>query len=201
MTAPEPRPGGPDGNVRGLIVIVVAVAVGALLLLNANGGGGGGSNDDEASSGGSEQTTSTLIDESDLETTTTAAETDEGRAPSEVTVIVLNGSGQAGAAGSTSETLAEGGYTMATPGNAPTATTTTIYYAEGYETEAIEVAGKLGKGSDSVAPLSSASLGGAEGDANVVVVLGTDTPPVSSTTTEAGGTSASTTSTTSASGN
>jgi hypothetical protein len=200
MTAPEPRPGGPDGNVRGLIVIVVAVAVGALLLLNAGGGGGSGANED-ASSGESDQTTSTLIDESDLETTTTAAATDEGRAPSEVKVIVLNGSGQAGAAGSTSETLAEGGYTMATPGNAPTATETTIYYAEDYETEALAVAGKLGKGTDSVAPLSSASLGGAEGDANVVVVLGTDTPPVSSTTTEAGGTSASTTSTTSASGN
>ena len=37
----------------------------------------------------------------------------------------------------------------------------------------------LGKSTDAVSPLSDVDLGGAEGDANVVVILGSDTPPVS----------------------
>ncbi len=197
MTAPEPRPAGVDGNARGLIVIVVAVAVGILLLWNANDGGGGGQEASSSSGGTSATTTSTLIDETDLEATTTTTAAETGREPSEVEVIVLNGSGQTGAAGEASTTLGDAGYQMATPGNAAPATTTTIYYAEGYQPEAIAVASKLGKGTDSVAPLSDASLGGAEGSANVVVVLGADTPPVDS----GSGTGSSTTSTTSATGN
>jgi hypothetical protein len=181
MTAPEPRSAGSDGNARGLLVIGVAVVVGLLLLLNV--GDGGSDVEGSASSG----TTTTTLDEGvvDVEDTTTTSTTapDSGRSPSEVKVIVLNGSGQAGAAGATSETLGEAGYTMAEPGNAPSATETLVYYAEDYQPDAIAVAELLGKGTDSVRPLSDASLGGAEGDASVVVVLGADTPPVSSETT------------------
>jgi hypothetical protein len=75
--------------------------------------------------------------------------------------------------------LGEAGYTIGEPGNAPSATETLVYYAEDYQPDAIAVAELLGKGTDSVRPLSEASLGGAEGDASVVVVLGADTPPVS----------------------
>jgi hypothetical protein len=183
MTAPEPRSAGSDGNARGLLVIGVAVVVGLLLLLNV--GDGGSDGDGSASSGA---TTTTLdegvVDTGGTDTTTTSTTApDSGRSPSEVKVIVLNGSGQAGAAGATSETLGEAGYTMAEPGNASSATETLVYYAEDYQPDAIAVAELLGKGTDSVRPLSDASLGGAEGDASVVVVLGADTPPVSTETT------------------
>ncbi|WP_421118465.1 LytR C-terminal domain-containing protein [Aquihabitans daechungensis] len=185
MTAPEARPGGLDSNVRGLLVLGAAVVVGILLL--ASWGDDGGSTVETTDS-----KTSTTVDTSGLGsttsppdeevTTTTAPPSDHS--PSEVSVIVLNGSGQTGAAGTNSETVGAAGYTMLTPGNAPAnIDSTTVYYADEYESDAIAVAQLLGKGTDAVKPLSEASLGGAEGDADVVVILGADTPPVDSSTT------------------
>src|SRR5690606_16214399 len=69
MTAPEPRPGGLDGNARGLVVLVVALVIGFALLATAGNGGGGGS--DEKADGGSPNTTAPL----DGTTTTVPAET------------------------------------------------------------------------------------------------------------------------------
>ena len=182
MTAPEARPGGLDSNVRGLLVLGAAVLVGVLLLASWG--------DDGASKvATTDGKTTTTVDIGDLGTTTTAptetTTTTPGSAnsPSEVSVIVLNGSGQTGAAATNSSTIGDAGYTMLTPGNAQNIDSTTVYYADGYEADAIAVAKLLGKGTDAVKPLSDASLGGAEGDANVVVVLGADTPPVDSTTT------------------
>lgn len=60
-----------------------------------------------------------------------------------------------------------------------------MYYDTDYKAEATAIALLLGKSTDAVQPLTDASLGGAEGEASVVVVLGADTPPVSSTTTTA----------------
>jgi len=184
MTAPEARPGGLDSNVRGLLVLGAAVVVGILLLASWGDDGGTTVETGDAKA-------STTLDTSDLgsttsppedSTTTTAPPSDHS--PSEVSVIVLNGSGQTGAAGTNSETVGAAGYTMLTPGNAPAnIDSTTVYYADGYESDAIAVAQLLGKGTDAVKPLSEASLGGAEGDANVVVILGADTPPVDSSTT------------------
>lgn len=183
MTAPEARPGGLDSNVRGLLVLGVAVLVGVLLL--ASWGDDGGTKVETGDGG-----TSTTVDVGGLETTTTApAETTttaaaSAHSPSEVSVIVLNGSGQTGAASTNSSTIGDAGYTMLTPGNAPAnIDSTTVYYADDYESDAIAVAQLLGKGTDAVKPLSEASLGGAEGDADVVVVLGADQPPVDSSTT------------------
>lgn len=144
--------------------------------------------------------TTTTIDTSNLETTTTAAGGGEetttttpttDHSPSEVSVIVLNGSGQTGVAASTSATIGEAGYVMLTPGNAPAnVDTTSVYFVEEYESDAIAVAQILGKSTDAVKPVTEASLGGLEGDADVVVVLGADTPPAS------GGGTADTTTTT-----
>ena len=193
MTAPEARPGGLDSNVRGLIVLGVAIVVGGLLLWSW---GDDGSTTVDAGKG----STSTTVDVSDLGTTTTAADAasttttaaTSDHSPSEVSVIVLNGSGQTGVAASTSATIGESGFTMLTPGNAPAnVETTAVYYADGYEADAIAVAQVLGKGTDAVKPVTEASLGGAEGDADVVVVLGADTPPASG-----GSTSGSSTTTT-----
>ncbi len=194
MTAPEARPGGLDSNARGLIVLVVAVVIGGLLLWSW---GDDGSTTVDAG----KESTETTVDVSNLGTTTTAADAGttsttaatSGKSPSEVSVVVLNGSGQTGVAASTSATIGEAGYTMLTPANAPAnVETTSVYYADGFEDSAIAVAQVLGKGTDSVKPVTEASLGGAEGDADVVVVLGADTPPASS------GDSGSSTTTTSA---
>lgn len=182
MTAPEARAGSRDSNARGLIVLAVALVVGFLLLWSW---GPDTSSSDASSNGvGSPATTAPLDSGATTTEATTTTTAGSSRAPSEVSVIVLNGSGQTGAAGTNSTTVGESGYTMLTPGNAPAGTDTTIvYYADGYQEDAIAVAGILGKGTDAVKPLTDASLGGAEGDADVVVVLGSDIPPVSATTT------------------
>lgn len=182
MTAPEPRAAGAESNARGLVVIVVAVLVGLLLLLNAGDGGGGG---ETAAPGGTPSTTGDLGDTTpSTEATTSTSAPTSGRAPSEVKALVLNGGGPAGAAASTSTTIGNAGYTMGEPANSPvTVETTTFFYADDYQTEATAIALLLGKSPDALEPLVDAGLGTAAGDANVVVVLGPDTPPVSSTTT------------------
>lgn len=165
-------------------MLAVAVVVGALLLWSW---GDDGSTTVQAGNGD----TTTTIDTSELGTTTTGAEaittTTTGgteHTPSEVSVLVLNGSGQTGVAGTTSTRIGEAGYVMGTAGNAPAnVETTSVYYADGYESDAIAIAQILGKGTDAVKPLTEASLGGAEGDSDVVVVLGADTPPASEGTT------------------
>lgn len=181
MTAPEARTGGPESNARGLMVLAAALVVGFLLLANWG--------NDSSSKTSATDNSSAPVTTGDLSVSTTAPKsttTTSGsdHAPSEVSVIVLNGSGQSGAAATNSTTIGDAGYTMQTPGNAPaTTTTTTVYYKDGYQADAIAVAGLLGRSTDVVKPLSDASLGGAEGDADVVVVLGSDIPPVSATTT------------------
>jgi hypothetical protein len=181
MTAPEARPSGVDSNIRGLLVLGAAVVVGIVLLWSWG--------DDGTTTVDAGADTTTTIDTSNLETTTTAAGGGEettttaattDHSPSEVSVIVLNGSGQTGVAASTSATIGEAGYVMLTPGNAPAnVDTTSVYFVEEYESDAIAVAQILGKSTDAVKPITEASLGGIEGDADVVVVLGADTPPAS----------------------
>jgi hypothetical protein len=187
MTAPEARPGGLDTNVRGLMVLLVALVVGFVLLASWP-------SDDDSSSGAS---TNTTIDTSDLDdsttttaeaaaTTTTAANTSD-KAPSEVSVIVLNGSGKTGAAAAASTTIGNSGFNMLQPADAPARIpTTTVFYAEGFQADAEAIAAIVGKGADAVKPIAEANLGAAAGDADVAVVLGEDTAPVGTTTTVAG---------------
>jgi hypothetical protein len=195
MTAPEQRSNGLDANARGIIVLVVAVVVGLLLLYKAGSGGGGGTTDVSTKKSGS--TTTITIDDTGSTTSTTEKKSSGGHTPSEVKVLVLNGSGKTGVATSTSDSIKQTGYTMLTPDNATTNTaTTTVYYADGYQTDAENVATVLGKTSDIVKPKPATSLGTGSDTANVVVVLGADVSPVGATTTTSGtGTGATTTTT------
>jgi len=199
MTAPEQRAGGLDSNARGIAVLVVAVVIGALLLWKA---GDGGSSQPVATGG-----PSTTVDISGL-TSTTAAGSDtttttqgtQGNTPSSVKVIVLNGSGKAGVAKSNSEAIGAKGYTMLTPGNAAkNASTTTIYYAAGYDSDAKAIAALLGKTPDVVLPMPTTTLGPGAETANVVVLLGADTVPASGTSGSSGSTGSSTSTSTSTS--
>jgi hypothetical protein len=161
-------------------VLGVGLVVGFLLLLSA-GGDGGGTTSGETETANPPGTTAPLTDEgtATTEATTTSAAS-SGRAPTEVRVLVLNGGGPAGAAASTSETIGSSGYVMGEATNAPiTVTATSFFYADEYQEDAIAIASLLGKSTDAVKPLSEeAGLTGVGGDANVIVVLGPDAPPV-----------------------
>ena len=193
MTAPQ-RSRGLDGNVRGLIVLGVAVLIGFLLLAKAGDdgsttvtassssdstptadGGDGGTGDDRSQRGN----TGSSVPKS---TTTTAANgggqpTGTTRAPASVSVVVLNGSGGVkGVAGATTDKIKAKGYKTLEPGNAAPVDKTTVYYTEGYQADANAVAGVLGLAPTSVSAAPANPPAGSTG-ANVIVVLGKDTPP------------------------
>lgn len=153
------------------------------VLLLGSWGNDSGTTETSTDSGSPATTADLGTDVTTTEATTTTLGGAE-RAPTEVSVIVLNGSGKAGVAAGTSATIGETGYVMQEAANAPAQIpSTVVYYADGYQSDAIAVANLLGLGTDVVQPISAGSLGGAEGDADVVVVLGQDTTAAAGTTT------------------
>jgi hypothetical protein len=98
------------------------------------------------------------------------------RPPSEVRVLVLNGSGRTGEAGRGAQFFTEAGYVAADPRNAPAPGPSAIYHAEGFAAEAAAVAEALGVDAGAVvAPIDPAAppIDDLQGAA-VVVVAGTD---------------------------
>jgi hypothetical protein len=89
------------------------------------------------------------------------------RPPSAIVVRVLNGVGVAGLASEVSAGLEELGYQTLEPGNyEPALSQSRVWYTEGFEGEAFELAAEFPD-----AQVEQAS-GGAEEDADIVVVLG-----------------------------
>lgn len=181
------RPSEPTANpARGAILVVVAVLIGLFLLRNgldtseaitSNPGGSGGSGqttDGAPTDGGTEDTTTT--------TTTLAA-----RPPAEVPTIVLNDSGVGGVAGTYSDVLATAGYQLTNPDGANAdaagdAEATVIYFAPGFELEALAVRAAIGA-PESVVPVGMPTTPpGPIAGASVVVVIGTDLAGITPTT-------------------
>lgn len=193
MTAPERPASGLDANARGIIVLVVAVLVGVALLLNVGNDSGQSSASPTTTTAGTTLdiggTTTTVAGDTtgttgaEGETTTTVAGDNGGEArdAADVSVVVLNGSSKTGAAQANSDTIAAQGYQMGSPGNPVTNIegNTVVYYAEGYQADAVAVAAVLGRPADAVQAKPAEDLGPGSADANVVVVLGAaDTSPV-----------------------
>ena len=139
---------------RGIILIVVASVLGILLLWK---GIDGPNPDMNVSSNNSSTTTVAESDESGSEsaeedsentdgslateetTTTTTTTLFPPTPPSEVTVLVANGSGIAGGAGTVTDILISRGYTAKDPANAIPTDVTGIYFRTGMSQEAREV--------------------------------------------------------------
>lgn len=192
------RPGGgagaPGGNAgaRGALLLAVAVILGIVLLQQFDSGvdtGARVSTDPSAVSG--EETTTTvpvgLTTAPSITTTTVAA-----RPKSEVKVVVANGSGVRGLAGTTSNALRGLGYATLSPVDATTEVDkTSVQFADGWEAEARGVAAALSLPATVVTRATSPPVAAADlGDAKVVVVLGLD---VSSSTTSVPGATTTTT--------
>jgi hypothetical protein len=100
----------------------------------------------------------------------------EPRPPSEVRVLVLNGSGRQGVAARGTQFFSQAGYDTAEPENAPGPGPSAIVYADGYAEEANAAAVALGLDPALVVrPLDPAAppIADTQG-ANLVVVAGTD---------------------------
>ena len=96
--------------------------------------------------------------------------------PSQLQVQVLNGSGVAGAAGRMTSKLSDAGYIVLTPANAARRyTTSAVYYAEGYRSDAEQVLAAADI--DEIETVTAMPAVFATEDAAVVVLLGTDSAP------------------------
>jgi len=169
------QPAAPSGQgsvVRGVVLVAVAVVIGLLLLRDDDSRGtqvavgteGGSEVDEGAEPVDEEETTASST------TTTTAAP----RPPSEVKVLVANGSGTNGAAGGTTDALEALGYVTATPTNAERVPSTIVYFTEGYEAEARSLAEAIGAPDAGVTPMPAVAPVDDLQLANVLVVIGPD---------------------------
>lgn len=171
---PEQPPAQPtQGSVaRGVVLVAVAVVIGLLLLRDDDAGRtqvavgteGAGQSDDGDGAGGDDDSTASS-------TTTTTAPL---REPSEVKVLVANGSGTDGAAGGATDALEALGYVTGTPANAERVPSTVVYFTEGYEREAEALAEAIGAPPTSVTPMPAVAPVDDLQLANVLVVLGPD---------------------------
>lgn len=177
MTAPGRAPSNPtppDGDdprarTLGIVLIAVAVLIGVVLLAK------GFSQEDglvsTAAPDTDRTTTTTVAIEGGGETTTTTA---AANPPASVSVLVANGSGTTGVAGTNADKLTGAGYTNVETTNAPTTAKTTVYYGSGAQGDAGAVATALGLDQAVVTALPSpppVELAGA----TVLVVIGADT--------------------------
>jgi hypothetical protein len=143
---------------RGAALIGAAVVLGILLLQVIDNGGTPGS-----SSGTTPANTSSG--------TSTTTQKGGGRAPSQILVQVLNGSGVNAAAQTKSNELRAKGYKIAPPGNAAARTGNAVQCKSGFEKEADALAVALGTGT-TTEPFPNPAPTGTPTDVNCLVVLG-----------------------------
>lgn len=170
----RPTPPAPDPASRGLILVAIAVVLGAILLIK--GGGIGFDQADEEltiDAGGDTPAVQST-------TTTTEATTSTSVPPASLKVVALNGAGINGYAASAQQFLSVAGYTATTAATAATQSTSTIvYYAPGFEADALAVAELFGLEAASVQPIPEGTqlardAADLPADTNVVVLLGPD---------------------------
>lgn len=154
--------------VKGAILVVVAVIIGVALL-----------RDDSSTSAqvsvGAESPVTTLEGEGEGDDSpTTVPTTVPVRAPSEVKVLVANGSDVNGAAGVQTNALKALGYVTGNPGNAARVPATVVYFTAGYEAEAAELATAIGAPDTAVQPMPTPAPVDDLALSNILVVIGPD---------------------------
>ena len=184
MAAPRGASGRPPANaaLRGALLIVVAVLIGLALM-------SWGFADEGGLVAGPDPETTEPTDTAEPTSTTDGTEppsTVDGettevlpppRDPSEVTALVLNGSGVDGAAGRVRDQLLSLNYTPRSPETASERVPeTVIYYLETWRAEALQIAADLNVTTDIVTPMPvPAPLGVELGEAtSILIILGED---------------------------
>ena len=166
---------------RGIMVIVAAVVVGLLLMSRGLSDRGGEADAAASSTTATTAETEPAVSESSTTTQTVMEETttplEPARDPSEVAVLVLNGTdGLKGVAGRGTEKLKESNYVTRDPKNADVVGPSVILFTDGFEAEAIAVAEVYGVSPDAVVkPFDPATSPIADTqDADIIVRIGND---------------------------
>jgi hypothetical protein len=179
---------------RGLIVVAIALILGILILKNGF--------SSSATPGGTTAPKNSTTTTAPAQSTTTAPAATTTVDRSKFTVLVANASGVSGAAGRLTDKMKSDGYVMAPATDATTkADQTVVYYVNGYQAQAADVAAYLNVGPPQAMPSPPPVKD--LGQAQVLVVEGRDIAssagtPASSTTAKAASTTAKSTSTTAA---
>lgn len=203
MSAPRHSSGSGFGSsaggaaVRGAVVIGIALVIGFLLLQQGVGdddllveseaasnasetgttGGGDGDGDTGTDTGESDTGTTASTDPSNAGSVPAPVTTLPAPRPAnEVKVVVANAASIAGAAGRATEELRALGYTTLEATNADEAAdTSTLLYAEGYESEALAMAAEIGLDPANIAPMPDpVPVSEPPAEANLVLLLGRD---------------------------
>ena len=114
---------------------------------------------------------STTTAAADAETTTTAAVL---HLPDQVIVRVGNGAGRKGIATVGTDLVSGAGYAILGPKNAPAASQSIVYYLDGYQADAVEVARLLNIPATQTAPMP-ADPGIPVAEAHLIAIIGADT--------------------------
>ncbi len=166
----QPPPAPQGSPTRGIALVVVALVIGVILLRD----------DDAATTAVAVGTDTPVVDDDGgdggdgTDTSSTTTTTAAPRPPSQVKVLVANGSSVNGAAGTQTDELEALGYVTATPGNAERVPATVIYYTAGFEPEARALATQLGLAETAVAMLPAVAPVDDLQLSNLLLVLGPD---------------------------
>ncbi|MEZ5229685.1 MAG: LytR C-terminal domain-containing protein [Acidimicrobiales bacterium] len=128
----------------------------------------------DAAADGTDSTDADTTDTTEAEPVETTSTTQAVRPPGEVTIRVGNGARKGGVAGAGTDLLTQAGYIALSPKNAPTVANSVVYYIEGYEADAAQVARLTLMGETAIAPMP-ADPGVPIDGAQLVVILGQDT--------------------------
>jgi len=171
-------PGAGGATLRGALLIGVAVIVGIVLLSKAIDGGFLPSDSETPS----EQADDADGDDDDggstVESSTTTTATPTTHVPAEVRVIVLNGGGPSGSAGTSSTAIAAAGFATVAASDTADVAATVVYATPGFEADAAVVAQTLGIAAPVQPMPATPPTGTPVGQVDVVVVLGPDFTPV-----------------------
>ena len=167
---------------RGALLVAVAVLVGVVLLGKGFDTGflpsTGGSSEEEAGDDGDDGDDGDGDGTTDESTTSTTV-TPTTHVQAQVRVIVLNGGGPSGAAGTSSTALAAAGFTTLDAGNTePPVAATAVYFVPGFDADAVAIAANLGITAVPQPMPAAPPAGAPPGEVDVVVVLGPDFAPV-----------------------
>jgi LytR cell envelope-related transcriptional attenuator len=162
--------GGNSAGARGAILLAVAAVLGILLLQAFDTDSGTSVSTGTTLPGGNGSANGATVPTSPVATPTTRP----GRAPSEVVVLVANGTGVRGLGTQNADVLKAAGYNTLTAVDATKALDATqVQFAEGYEPDARAIALTLGLQPTAVVALNSPAVPDPQG-ANVFVLLGAD---------------------------
>ena len=172
MTATRGRHSAGDGSFgrsagaaagRGALLLAVAVVLGIILLQAADDAPPGQEVTAGRNSGGGPTTTTT----EEAVTTTLPL-----RPPPQVKVLVVNGAGVPRAAANTNSRLEPLGYNLLAPTDGVATEVSSVFFSDGFEREAAEVAQSLELPADAVKPMSDPPPVANLREANVVVHVG-----------------------------